>query len=1853
MVRVYDPFNAGESMPDSPFQAEISRASEQYGVDPGLINAVIRAESNYDPNAISPVGAQGLMQLMEGTAGDLGVEDRLDPSQNIQGGTQYLAQLAERFGGDVDKTLAAYNWGIGNIDRQGIENIPPETQEYLRKVKGFMGETPKTSSSAVRIYDPFKSEALDPQSAVRTYDPFRVEKMGIPKESDSENLGEKILKGVGTASMAATQFGLGVMNWTTRVFGSDIPHTLMGWSDPKYIHAIFKGGLSEDKTRQKGEGGKAYRERIKARKFVEEKKKSISKKRQIGYDIADILFSIPSDHPVFGFEDIEKGVRKVMHPVEWTLDKIMWPGHKIVDTLIDKEKNPNAHAMFTSVSELGTFKAMHMAGKEAKWQTHKAKVRSRLREHLEKATVEDVKKVSEAGGLEGLADALREMEVKEKVPYIGDQYNAIRAAKVAADNTKGLAHAERQRSIKEAIDKVAAEAEKPEPKPTPKPLRTGVTAEEFMAGIKKEVPDAEKITQAVREVGKEERIEREAEGPVRVRDIEEGRKKAEGEEIAKSLGEEVGGEISFDGEVEGLYYFTPKADIGGVAETRGATFATREPTIEAARESLKKIVDMRRPKEKAKFRIMRDDWPDTFGIGEGEKAGRIQEYFPETDEWKDVTGRTIGSNTETAWEAANRRLAEFIGMSEGTVKKFPVKEPKGITKLKNLFAETRSVRTVEAPKLDIIEGGKEEIPTFTQKKLAEDAGYTVVKQIHKTFEKAEKQRKRLAEEYGTIEGQEPPVVIKTGKSYRVATKETPLLDAEAEALVSEYFKEGEKTPYEEAETISTEEAMDRVKEIGEKILERTEEGGLKLKEGLNTNQHINEVKSLASMLDPNNPTHSNIIDFSEMILDKLGPRNLTRKDFLKKAEAEPDTTNALRFLMKALKDETGAIEIGEIKSALDEISSVFDKESELLKGVIGLHFDNKVEADFTYSKGAMWKNFKGKEPTKKFDLTPQTKDTIKADISKHIPAEENSIESGVFDPPFLIKPEGLKKGMMVERFTSFPNINSLWKFYKGSLKEIKRVLKPGGKLLVKIQDVLPTHQNYFSAAEMYNMAVAEGFVPVDRAILYSRRRMPLAPIIKTQKHFRKSHVDYWVFKKPFKKGGKYKHPVESPLSKIVDIVRNEKGAIEIERLNPEMQERLRKVIADSLKVGKPVKEYMKDLGYDEKTASTFDKASELFKEKRPIEELDKKVITPMEEGVNVSSRKSRKVRGIEVNYLPVFYEELKTLMKSKELQERTGVGEYFRNPIRAFREAGSGLKKMIYEPYVNAEKLVVRDLKAKETTIKALRKGISRRSAKRIWKYAMAQQTGGPEIMAKMKIKKIPESLTPKEMKAYEGLRAEYDILFDRLNNVRTSIGKNPIRKVGDYFTFMSALSMLEKLGIKTNLILDRPSVIRDRYTQFKATPFRFARARAKAGMAPVVTDPFVIYSRYANSAIRHLHISPIVAKVGELRRVFKLEDGSNWKLGASNQKPRLDKFLLDWSNFLAGQTEFKLPPRIERALGMINRNLTYSVLGANARSALIQISASKNTFVEIGATHTAKGWVSSLRPGAEARILKKSNLEQRVYDAVVGDAMAALKTGKVGGVKKVIASGAMWPLKYLDLRTAMATWDGAYKLAKDKMKMGENRAVEYANDVVTRTQASALQGDLAPVQRTALGKFMTLFQTFVINDWNFLTEDVLGMKNAKITNPIAVKKVLKFIAATTMTNVLFEDIIGVKSPLPTPLKALMKGVEDEDSTGRIALSIFMEMLEPIPVVSSARYGTSPFGPGVETIGELTKLMRDYPMQKPWYETLGKLMGVPGTTQVMKTKRAIERDASTKEKVFGAKYQPKKRRKKRPTSSGL
>ena len=138
---------AGASGGEGPFKAEIDAAAAKYGIDPALLRGLIRQESNFDPNAGSPAGAQGLCQLMPGTAAALGCTNPRDPAQNIDAGAKYLSQQLKAFGGDVTKALAAYNAGPGAVQRYG--GVPPyaETQNYVRQVQAYAAEYRSQSQS--------------------------------------------------------------------------------------------------------------------------------------------------------------------------------------------------------------------------------------------------------------------------------------------------------------------------------------------------------------------------------------------------------------------------------------------------------------------------------------------------------------------------------------------------------------------------------------------------------------------------------------------------------------------------------------------------------------------------------------------------------------------------------------------------------------------------------------------------------------------------------------------------------------------------------------------------------------------------------------------------------------------------------------------------------------------------------------------------------------------------------------------------------------------------------------------------------------------------------------------------------------------------------------------------------------------------------------------------------------------------------------------------------------------------------------------------------------------------------------------------------------------------------------------------------------------------------------------------------------------------------------------------------------------------------------------------------------------------------------------------------------------------
>jgi soluble lytic murein transglycosylase-like protein len=118
-----------------PYDAMIDERAAAEGVSPDLVRAVIQAESAFNPHAVSPKGAMGLMQLMPATATELGVHNPFDAAQNIGGGVRYLKRLLSRYDDKVELALAAYNAGPGAVDRYG-QRVPPyqETRDYVKKI---------------------------------------------------------------------------------------------------------------------------------------------------------------------------------------------------------------------------------------------------------------------------------------------------------------------------------------------------------------------------------------------------------------------------------------------------------------------------------------------------------------------------------------------------------------------------------------------------------------------------------------------------------------------------------------------------------------------------------------------------------------------------------------------------------------------------------------------------------------------------------------------------------------------------------------------------------------------------------------------------------------------------------------------------------------------------------------------------------------------------------------------------------------------------------------------------------------------------------------------------------------------------------------------------------------------------------------------------------------------------------------------------------------------------------------------------------------------------------------------------------------------------------------------------------------------------------------------------------------------------------------------------------------------------------------------------------------------------------------------------------------------------------------
>lgn len=169
----------------SPWYARAAAIASEEGLDPRIFTRLVGMESKYNPNAVSARGARGLAQLMPETAAELGVNPD-DPEQNLRGGAKYLKQMLDKYGGDYNLALAAYNAGPGTVDQYG--GIPPfqDTQAYVRRIMGTSNVAPTTAQGQPNLDDPSSVRAVpEPAPGVRPLrgiTPYQYGDASIPRE---------------------------------------------------------------------------------------------------------------------------------------------------------------------------------------------------------------------------------------------------------------------------------------------------------------------------------------------------------------------------------------------------------------------------------------------------------------------------------------------------------------------------------------------------------------------------------------------------------------------------------------------------------------------------------------------------------------------------------------------------------------------------------------------------------------------------------------------------------------------------------------------------------------------------------------------------------------------------------------------------------------------------------------------------------------------------------------------------------------------------------------------------------------------------------------------------------------------------------------------------------------------------------------------------------------------------------------------------------------------------------------------------------------------------------------------------------------------------------------------------------------------------------------------------------------------------------------------------------------------------------------------------------------------------------------------------------------------------------------
>ncbi len=551
---------------------------------------------------------------------------------------------------------------------------------------------------------------------------------------------------------------------------------------------------------------------------------------------------------------------------------------------------------------------------------------------------------------------------------------------------------------------------------------------------------------------------------------------------------------------------------------------------------------------------------------------------------------------------------------------------------------------------------------------------------------------------------------------------------------------------------------------------------------------------------------------------------------------------------------------------------------------------------------------------------------------------------------------------------------------------------------------------------------------------------------------------------------------------------------------------------------------------------------------------------------------------------------------------------------------------------------------------------------------------------------KIPERLTPGEQLTDAYGRRHYDQMYANLNQVRKLIGEEPIPYRFDYVTFARVDEYFNAAG--TDMIRAKWSMWRDALLSINESAVKSANPKAEAIRAakeledarrltgpnrhykstffphlkrqklaekPISLDYAKDFSTYLERAKKYEHLGPLVAKIREMTGDWTTgfhKKGTPQKFKLRDTAPNFSDQLGRFADNLTGASnrsqigDVKIPRSVDKVIEGLTRNVAVATLGGSVRAALIQGSANLLTATMIGPKAVGNGMKMWFDPKWRAFAMRESNhLPNRTPDVVVDDLAASIMNtnpqgfaGKGAKAFKRSQELSFYMLQTHDLATAQMGWLGSYHKARAE-GLNHKQSVRFADEVIVSTHADASKGGRSALQRTPLGRSLTLFQTFNLNEFAFITREVLTTKNMTIAgrrpsdisqkeaNGERLRRITTLIMGTMAFNTFFEEVIGINTPLPSPIRSMINALLRDEGVAQGAFDAGLSVLSQLPIVgSSFEFGSAPIGGAAAAVlDDLTDITssKKGPTQ-PLAVVGGKLTGVAGTNQLKKSVRAYQ-----------------------------